>query len=88
MGWLDSLRKFIETVAPALAVILWDYEEAKADAATKKKEAAELALKNTQDENAIRGQFVDKSDADVINDIISANATPGQPVSPKSGRGS
>lgn len=88
-AFLDALRKFIETVAPALAVALWDYEEDKADAAIKAKEAAELVAKNLTDEKNIRAQFASSSDSDTINTLLGdPNATsPAEPTKPKPGGG-
>lgn len=87
--FLNALRKFIETVAPALAVALWNYKESQVVAAEQQKEAAELAVKNLQDEKTIRENFAGKSDAVIIDEILSSVATrTGEPAKPKPDGGS
>jgi len=66
----DFIKGLIEQFAPALAVSLWDYQEGRVDHEEKEKEAADLALKNMQDEKTIRDKF-SGSDSDTINSIIS-----------------
>lgn len=72
MSWgplLDLVKKFFEQYWPGFAVAFWNYEEAKIDHEQKEKEAAELALKNLQDEKVIRDGMAGKSDDDVINEL-------------------
>lgn len=73
MTWQDVvtlIKEFVHQYWPALALALWDLEEEQKDHVKKELEAAQLQIKNAEDEKAIRDKFADKSAIDAINGII------------------
>jgi hypothetical protein len=69
-AFLNALQKLIETLAPALAVMLWNYEETKVEQADNAKADAQLELKLEKNHEAIDSKYADSSDADIVNDAI------------------
>ena len=71
--FLKLVKAFLEQYMPAIAVALWNYEENRVDHANKEKEAAQLALRNVQEAEAIRSKYSDMSDDAVLDSIIGAD---------------
>lgn len=76
--FLNALRKLIETIAPALAVMIWDYEQAKLDEAKNDARDAAVQLQIEKNHEEIDAKFAGKSDADIVLDGIDSDGA-GQP---------
>lgn len=68
---LDWVEKFIKDNWSGLAVLLYDYEEQKVDAAKQELETAQLKEKLATDENEIRKSYAGKSATDIIDEEYS-----------------
>lgn len=74
-AFLDELEKFIKDNWSGLAVLLYDYEEQKIDAAKQNQKTAELKEKLAEDETKIREAAADKSDDAVISEQLGTKST-------------
>lgn len=73
--WVNALQwieDFIKRNWSGLAVLLYDYEQKKLDAAQQQTKDAELKEKLAEDENAIRKDAASKSSADIIRESLSS----------------
>lgn len=68
--FLKAIKAIIEEFAPTLAVILWNYEEAKVDEAKNETLDANLKLELEKNNETINSKYVNSSDLDVIDDAI------------------
>jgi phosphoglucomutase len=68
--FLTWLKNFIKKNWSGLAVMFYDYEEKKIDAAKQEQKTAELKEKLAQDETNIRKTDSLKSDDDIIKDEL------------------
>jgi hypothetical protein len=75
-AFLNALRKLIEEFAPALAVFLWNYEQAKVGEATDKELQAQMELQIEKNHEAVDKKYIGRDDIDILNDAI-ANAGSG-----------
>jgi hypothetical protein len=67
---LEFIKDLINTIWPALGVMLWNYEETKVDAAKAEAQDTRVQLQVEKNHETIDEKYVDKSDLDVINDVI------------------
>lgn len=67
LAWIKAL---IEELAPAIAVMLWNYEERKIEEANHKAMNAELKLQLEKNHDKVDAKYADKSDVDILNDAI------------------
>ncbi len=68
---LDAIQKFIEESLPALAVLLWNFEESKVNEEKHKTLDAQVNLELEKNHEEINTKYANSSDLDVINDAIS-----------------
>jgi len=73
--FLNALRKLIETFAPALAVMIWDFQQEKLDEAKTDARDAVVQLQIEKNHEAINEKYAGKSDADVLLDGIDSDGT-------------
>jgi len=78
---VQILQKFVQQYWPGLAMALWNYEEAKVDAAEQKQKLAELKLKEMKNEMEVKESVAGLSDDAIIDKLTgvrsgSGNDTP------------
>lgn len=77
-AFLNAVRKFIEEFAPALAVMLWNYEEAKVGEANNEKTKAQLELQIEKNHEAVDQKYIGRDDFAILNDAIHNGGGTGQ----------
>lgn len=75
--FLELLKQIIEEAAPALAVMLWNYDQSKIDQAKMQTNKVLMELQLEKNHNEIDEQNSGKSDSDIINDAISKGRSGG-----------
>jgi hypothetical protein len=76
LAFLEWLEKFLKENWSGLAVLLYDYEEKKIDAAKQEQITAQLNEKLATDENTIRKAASVKSDDDIIREQLGLGPKP------------
>jgi phage I-like protein len=70
--FIKALKALIEEFAPTLAVLLWNYEEAKVDEVKNEVRKANVQLEMEFNHETVDKENSGKSDADIINSAINS----------------
>lgn len=77
LTWIKSL---IEELAPALAVMFWNFEQTKVIQANNEKLKAETSLQIEKNHESVDAKYANSSDIDIVNDaILEGSGGNGQP---------
>lgn len=68
--FLTWIKGLIEASAPALAVILWNYDQSKINEANNKTLDAQVSLEIEKNHESVIASNANKSDLDIVNDAI------------------
>lgn len=68
--FLDWLKKIIETLIPAFAVMAWNYQQVKIEDEKHEVMRKDVELKEEQNNEKINNKYANASDLDVISDAI------------------
>lgn len=71
--FLKLLKALIEELAPALAVMLWNYGDAKNEESKNEARKAKTELQMELNHEKVDKANVGKSDADILHDAINSN---------------
>lgn len=83
-AFLKAFKKFIEQVAPALAVILWNYEEAKIEDAKDETKEEQLELTLELNHEKVDQENSGKSDLSIIESSLNGESGKGGTGQPDS----
>ncbi len=77
---LGFVKDLIETAWPAAAVMLWNYEETKVDAAKAETQDTQVKLQVEKNHESVDQKYQGSSDSDIVNAIPGVSNSPAETV--------